>query len=329
MYGKVTAILVLLALCAAAYGFGEESEVNENPFTVFIPLGYDLIHLKDQTIHSPAGGVGFMIGKQNLPFTEVKRRFFGLALYQPFIFTETPAPGMPKLYHEIGGLFDGRINRHQLLLIFKTSSDRPIAGGLHTFQIGGGWGYELIRRPHVSLILGLVLGVSDFGDMLSVDATVPVLPLPLIRFGIDTKWFVSSFDFITGPNFTFTVAPKSKIRLTGDMRMDEFRSVDDLIYEFTLWYRLFDSGHKLGDFAGIGVGFKNDVKDFALSDRKIQAETSGLQQRSVFAVFDLSVVMIQGGWVFDSSYLFDGKKSGNPGRGFFLSVNGMIPVISR
>lgn len=319
---KKNAIIPVLLLLGVAAALPAQTGAK-NPFTFFIPVGYELLMLEQQTVHNPAAGVGFILGRQDLPFTEVERRFFGLALYQPLIFTETPAPDMPVLFHEIGLLFDGRLNRHQLLLIFKSASDKPISGGLHTFQLGAGWGYELIRRPHVSLILGLALGVSDFGDMLSVDTSVPVLPLPLIRFNIDTKWFASSFDFLTGPNFDFTVAPKSKIRLTGDMRMDQYRSIDDLICEFILWYRFFDKEHR--DMAGIGVGFKNDVKDFDLTKGK----TFGLQQRSVFAAIDLSILQIQGGWVFDSNYLVNGERSGSPANGFFLSVQGIIPVINR
>ena len=327
MHRKMTAIFIL-AFCAAA-GFADEAGVAKSPFTVFFPVGYDVIKLDRQIVHSPAAGAGFLMGSQDIPFTEVERRFFGLALYQPFIFREAPDSGLPKLYHDIGGLFDGRINRHQILCIFQASSNEPVAGGLNTFQIGAGWGYEVIRRQHVSLILGAVLGVSNFGDMLSVEATVPVLPLPLIRFGIDTRWFASSFDFITGPNFEFTVAPESKFRLTGDMRMDEFRSFDDLICEFALWYRFFGSEHRLGDVAGIGAGFKNDVKDFSLANTEMRAKDFGLLERSVFAVLDLSILKIEGGWVFDSRYLVDGEKSGNPGRGFFISVQGLIPVINR
>ena len=332
MRGKMTVFLVLLALCAAVACFGQEGELAEthkNPFTLFFPLGYDLIKLADQTVHSPAGGAGFMIGEQDLPFTEVERRFFALALYQPFIFTNSPGPDMPELYHEISGLFDGRIKRHQLLFILKSSSDKPIAGGLHTFQIGAGWGYEVIRKQHVSLILGAALAVSDFGMTLPSGAVWPVLPLPLVRFGIDAKWFASSFDFLTGPNFDFTVAPQSKFRLTGETRMDNYRSLDGLICEFTLWYRLFDSENKLGDFAGIGVGFKNDVKEFDLSKNSGRAESFALLERAVFAAIDLSILRIQGGWAFDSYYLLDGERNGGPGRGFFISVQGMVPISIR
>jgi hypothetical protein len=197
---------------------------------------------------------------------------------------------------------------------------------LSTFQAGFGWGYEVIRQPHISLIIGAALGVSDFGITLPSGNQWSVLPLPLIRFGIDTQWFVSSFDFLTGPNLFFTVAPKEKIRFTADMRMDKFRNINDLIYEFTVWYRLFNTEHKLGSFAGIGAGVKHDVMDFVLSR---DSSNFDLEQISVFAVIDLSIVKIQGGWIFNSTYRLDGEKTGNPGKGFFISVQGTIPIYSQ
>jgi hypothetical protein len=251
-----------------------------------------------------------------------------MAMYQPFIFAEIPEPDVPKQLHQIGVTLDARIKRHQIITIFRSSSDIPVSGGNNTFQLGAGWGYESIRKPHVSLILGGVLAVKDSGIALPSGDPWLLMPLPLIRFGIDTRWFTSSFDFISGPYFNFTVAPKERIRLTCDMGMETFRSIADLNCEFTLWYRLFSENHKLGDFAGIGAGFKNELTGFDLSDG-IKADTFELQQSSVFAAIDLSFLTIQGGWIIDSNYLLDGKRTGSPGSGFFLSVQGMIPVYQK
>ena len=176
------------------------------------------------------------------------------------------------------------------------------------------------------MIIGGVLGVSDFGITLPSGVSLPILLLPLIRFGIDTQWFVSSFDFLTGPNFSFTIAPKGKFRFTADMRMDKYRNINDFIYEYTLWYRLFSADHKLGDFAGIGAGVKHDMTDFVLSHNTTTFE---LQQTSVFASIDLSILKIQGGRIFNSDYLFDGTQCGSPGKGWYVSIQGMIPIYSK
>jgi hypothetical protein len=104
-----------------------------------------------------------------------------------------------------------------------------------------------------------------------------------------------------------------------------------MVCEYVIWYRLFDVNYKLGDFAGIGLGFKNDSVDFVLTSGLTlhNAKTFELQQSSVFAVFDLSILKIEGGWVFDSCYLMSGEKTGSPGRGFFVSIQGIIPVTKR
>ena len=316
-------LLCFLLLCCIAVVLPAQ---EQEPFVFLIPVGYDFFRLDGQTLHNPAAGVGFMYGEQDLPFDEVDRRFFGMALYRPLIFTETLYPEVPKYIHQIEAIFDARIKRHQLLLIFQSSSDKPVTGGLNTFQAGAGWGYEVIRRPQVSLILGAALGVSDFGIALPSGDPLPVMPLPLVRFGLNTQWFASSFDFLTGPNLDFTIAPKERIRLTGDMRMDKYRSINDLIYEFTLWYRFFDAGHNMGDFAGIGVGFKNDLVDFDLSRDIPSVETFELRQTSIFAELDLSLIRLQGGWIFNSEYLIDEKKTSSPGNGFYFSIQGIIPV---
>jgi len=321
-------IIFSIILCCffTANAFGQEKEEEEQskpPFIFFLPTGYDYIHFDKQSIHSFAAGAVFFSGEQDIAFTEVEQRFFGLVLYQPFFFTEEPLSGVPKQFHQVDALFDGRISRHQLLIIFKSAADKPVAGGLSTFQAGIGWGYEVIRNRQVSLIIGGALGVSDFGITLPSGASLPILPLPLIRFGIDTQWFVSSFDFLTGPNFSFTIAPKEKIRFTADMRMDKYRNINDFIYEYTLWYRLFSADHKLGDFAGIGAGIKHDTTDFVLSHNTTTFE---LQQTSVFASVDLSILKIQGGWIFNSDYLIDGKQCGSSAKGWYVSIQGMIPI---
>jgi len=321
---KVT-ILALLCLIATANSFALETDVqtsqNEDTSSFFLlPFGYDFLRLGDQNIHLPAIGGGYMSGERNIPFDEVEHRIFGIAMYRPIQFSEAPLSGMDKLIHQIDFLADWRIKRHQLLLVFKSAADKPVFGGLNTFQAGMGWGYEVIRKQHVSLILGAALGISDFG------IPSPVLPLPLVRFGIDTQWFTSSFDFLTGPNLEFTITPNGRIRLTGDMRMDHYRNINDLVCEFILWYRLFDAEHQYGDIAGIGLGFKNDSVDFFLSDDSISFE---LQHSSVFAAADLSLLRIEAGWIFESRYLIDGIKTGSPGRGFYLSIQGIFPIAKR
>lgn len=81
----------------------------------------------------------------------------------------------------------------------------------------------------------------------------------------------------------------------------------------------------MGDFAGIGIGFKNDSVDFSLSsDQSIKSFE--IQNTSIFAAIDLSILTIQGGWIFDSRYLVNDKNTGSLGKGFYISVQGIIPI---
>ena len=312
--------LIAVSCLIAGNGFAEEGGSETSPLFIISP-GYDFTSLNRQTIHTINIGADFLLGDQDMPFDEVYRRFEGSALYEffffePFLSGEKQEAGIPQRLHRIEAVFDGRIYRHQLYLEFKSFSDRPIAGGLATIETKIGWGYEIIRRPHMSLILG-GLGVIDFGE------EPPARLLPLLRFELDAHWFDLSFDFIKDPSLSFSIDPGERFLFTADMWMREFRSIRDLGYEFTLWYRLFGADRCLGDFAGIGAGIKNDGVYFEMSRSEVKFE---LWRTSIFATVALPVITIQGGWVFDSRYLLDGVNAGSPGRGFFISAQGSIPI---
>src|SRR5215471_12267668 len=74
---------------------------DKNPFMILLPLGYDFMRMGTQMVHRPATGIGFLSGEQDLPFTQVERRFLGLALYQPFFLKEEPLTGIPQQFHQI------------------------------------------------------------------------------------------------------------------------------------------------------------------------------------------------------------------------------------
>jgi hypothetical protein len=312
---------IVCALVLALCGTVSAQEQEKSRSLYFLPLAsYEWIKADDQQMHRPSVGFAIMKGEQDGPFTEVQQRFFTVAMYQPLFLKNEAAPGYPETFHQIDFLFDGRNERHQFLAIFSAASDKP-AAGLAAIQAGAGWGYELLRRPRLSLILGAVVGVSDFGLDLPNGKPWPILPLPLVRFGLDTPFLDLAFDFITGPNLSFALAPESRIRFTADMRMDNYRRIDDLVCEYTLWYRFFSPEHALGDFAGLGIGFKNDALDFAVAGGR--DKTLELQNTSIFAVLDLTLLKLSGGYILDSRLLVDGTKTENHDRGFFISAQAL------
>jgi hypothetical protein len=308
----------IVLLFGSGFCFAEEAGEEQELF--FLPLAsYDYVNLDDQSIHVPGLGFAVMKGEQNISFTDVHKQFLLTALYRPFFFGEVSCP-LPDVYHGVDFLFDGRWERHQFLLIFKTSSDKPVAGGLQTVQAGLGWGYEILRYSNCSFILGAAVGLTDFGIDLPNGDPLPVFPLPLVRLKLKTEWLTGSFEFLTGPNLDFTVAPEKPIRFTASMRMDNYRNINDLIGEGVIWYRPFSTGHPLGDFAGIGLGIKNESFGFDLSAGR--DKTFEQQYTAAFGIVDVSILKISGGYIVDSRELYNGYKK-DTGKGFFVSIQGM------
>jgi hypothetical protein len=125
-------------------------------------------------------------------------------------------------------VLDGRIERHEVLALFQSDSDKPAAGGLHTFQAGAGWGYEVIRNARVSLIVGAALAAGDFGFRLPNGEPLPVTPLPVFRLHCKTEWLNGTFAFLTGPELSFVIAPKKSIRFSAELEVDGFQSIYDV-----------------------------------------------------------------------------------------------------
>jgi hypothetical protein len=278
---------------------------------------YNYLNFDDHKVHIPGIGFGVTAGDYGKGFTSIHNSFLGMGMYQPVIFSggQRNEGYHNEVYHQIDVLLDGRIERHQFLGIFRSASDKPVSGGLHTFQAGAGWGYEIIRSSRVSFIAGLVAAAGDFG------LPSPVLPLPLLRFGLDTTWVNAHFDFLTGPNLSMTIAPEKRLRFTADLRMAYYRGIEDLLGECILWYRFFEKDSAAGDFAGLGIGIKNDGLGFDLSaDKDHKYE---LQYSAVFGVFDISVLKIEAGYIFDSRTFMNEQNAGSPGKGFYFALQGM------
>jgi hypothetical protein len=76
----------------------------------------------------------------------------------------------------------------------------------------------------------------------------------------------------------------------------------------------------LGDFAGIGIGLKNESYNFDLSEGR--EKTFEQQYTAIFGVLDISALKLSGGYIFDSRELYNGGEK-NTGKGFFISLQGM------
>ena len=112
----------------------------------------------------------------------------------------------------------------------------------------------MIRNENISLTLGGGLAVGDFGIEFSDGTAWPLMPIPIVRFNVDASIVHFSFELLDRIKADFTFMPENKIRLTSQFILDPFgvRSIRDLLYDATLWYRFFSKDSKMGDFAGLG-----------------------------------------------------------------------------
>jgi hypothetical protein len=301
----VLLVLVFLAFNAVLFA---ESEIHIIPM-----LNYDYVSLEKQQYHAPGAGLMFTMGNLEPQFSEEKDSFVVGAMYKSFIMSEERDSA--SLFHDVTLMMVRKIKRHLILAIANSHSTEPVYGGFHTVVALAGYGYEFVRNENYFLTLGLCIAANDFGDING--KMLPVLPLPIVQFGIDYSWINAYLEFIAGPTLYITIGPKSKIRLITSFNMSEYRSIEDLNFECALWYRFFDANHRLGDFAGFALGVKNDNRMFNLKKR---GDRYGIGYYSAFAKLDLSFLQITGGYAFNGREHINSNKSENAGNGFFVSA---------
>ena len=113
---------------------------------------------------------------------------------------------------------------------------------------------------------------------------------------------------------------QGKFRCSGDIRIDQFRDIRDLIFEAALHYRFFSAEDPSGDFAGIAAGVKNDSFGFTPGGSD---ESYEIQYGAVFTELDLSILKITGGYAFGGRERFGDSLSEESGDGYFLTFQGM------
>jgi len=303
----ITAIIITLVLSYPAFAQAEE---KDDPDKInYIPLlSYDYTVLGDQKIHSPGGGL-VVQGKDALFVAFYKNTYLASPLER----------GAPDRYHSITTFADIQNGRNNYLAIFRSESDRPVAGGFNTFLTGGAYGYQFFTGKSFSLTAGAGLYLSDVGVDLPDGKALLIVPCPLLRIKSETDVINTSFEFISGPNLNVVVLPKSRIRLTGEFSMNEFRDARDMIFDFALAYRFFDASHEMGDFAGVSAGIKSAEYSFDLSDN---AETTGIQYYGLYGKIDLSFLAVSGGYTFEGIERHGDNFKKSIGDGYFVAVQG-------
>ena len=313
-----TAPCFLATLLTALFLFRAGTVLPADPGSggQIIPLAqYQQLSLESQTVHSSTAGV-VMVGEGLLL----------VGVYSRHVFAQNLLFNYPDTYHSIELVADGERARHRYLTVFKSESDRPVAGGLSTVQAAGVYGYEVVRQPRFSLVLGGGLALGDFGIETASGDSWPVIPVPLIRARWESRLLNAELDFITGPNLNITLAPQSRLHATVDTRIDQLRDERDLIFEGALVYRLFSQDHPLGDLASVVVGLRNDAYEFS---RQGQGESLELHSYTLFGTIDLTLLTLSAGYAFDSRIRYRESIAESAGNGWFFSVSALFPFGTR
>ena len=290
----------IAAVAALVIGFFA-AELPADQGIQIIPVGnYDTLATGDRVINSTGGGV-LLLDEPSM--------FVGRYAYQSI--EPVQQPGDPTRFHAIEALYDGSKGRHRFLTLSKATSDSPVAGGWHTFQAASVYGYTILEGPRSSLTVGGGLALSDFGIETETGRTWPLLPVPFVQASFNSPLVELAFDFITGPNLTMVLAPERDLRLVADVRLDQFRDVQDILFEAALAYRLLS----------VGVANQSFSVDLAKEEKTVD-----IGSYTAFAEVDLTILTVSGGYAFAGWERRDDVLETDTGDGFFLSVQALLPL---
>jgi len=313
MYKQIICFCLLAIYAMTAYA-ENQNEDNLQAVQVVPLVQYENLTLSSQSIRSSSAGV--LINSTDVQF---------VGLYTQHVFEEPLDYDFPRLYHTIDTLLEMIHGRNQYIGIFKSESDQPVSGGINTYQVAAVYGHEMIHEPNISFVLGGGIALGNFGVKTSDGKNWPLIPVPLVRVNYHTDMLEAKFEFLTSPNLSFTLAPKNRLRLTGDFRMDQFRDSRDLIFEVALAYRLYSDQAEMGDFAGLSIGFKNGNYGAFKLGHKGEDESLEVHYKSLFVAIDVSVLKITAGYAFDGRTLYRETEKKDVGEGSYISVQGMYP----
>ena len=271
-----------------------------NDDTSIIPVVYGSgLFLEEQVLRGIGGGVIVLAGDFEEREAERRDTMQMVALYTRHDLMDEAPEGCPEGYNNLDFLLQKKMRRHQFFSLLKSYSDEPVSGGIETFDFVAGYGFELVSREHHSLWLGASLGVSDWGPVLPGDGETPVLPVPFVHYDYYSRWMNLSFDFTTSPMLDLVIAPQSRVRVKGSTIICDLGEIEDggIKYDLSLEYRLFSSEHRLGDVAGVRMGYLAEDYEYDLSGR--DGESLQIAWKSVYAVLDLSLLELTAGYAFD------------------------------
>jgi hypothetical protein len=313
--GTILTVLVMVIMIFVSQAVFAQEQTKD--FSIIPMINYEYLRFDDQQLHLFGEGLLYTKGNMEPPVSEAYNNFMIGGMFKQISVNEV-IPEYKGLYHEIIMMAERKINKHLFLGFFLSQAAEPVYGGLHTFVGALGYGYELIRNDNISLTLGAGLVVTDWDIEFSNDVVWPIFPMPLLRFSVRTSFVNFTFDFQKDITMGFTLLPESKIRLTGNsvINFSMLRSLRDMYFDITLWYRFFSKESEMGDFAGAGLGFKNHGLGASLD----KGRSYELNYYSAYGILDMSFLKLSAGYSFNGREIYDMERINKIGNGFFVSA---------
>ncbi len=317
---KYLLIFVILGLMMPLIAENEQEDPKESGIDIIPLLSYNSISLDGRTVHVPGGGVAVMAGEMEPETVEEIDNLLIVGLYNTHILKDPPLFNYPDIYHSVEFIVQRKIEHHQFYSLLRSYSDKPVIGGLETFAFVGGYGYEFIRNRNHSLVLGVSLGITDWGIELADGTAWPVLPLPFVHYDFTSRWLNLSFDFTTSPMVDIVIAPEQKLRFNGSFMITDLALEDirDLKFDASLEYRFFAHDHPAGDFAGVKAGVMGEDYGYDLSG----SDEKSLQVSwyAVYGTLDLSLLQITGGYAFSGLESYGNEETNELDEGLYFTL---------
>ena len=314
-------IFITALLFSAQLLFSESADNQKKDKTNIIPLFfYENLSLDEQDLKKTGGGVLIIKGNKDDASSEGKNSFVSGLFYSGIKYDEEPLYDYPDSYKNIDIFLQRKKQHHQYFSVLQSHSDKPFTGGLETYAIVSGYGYEIIHTKKHSLYLGGSVAVSDFGIETENGHTWPVIPLPFIHYEYSTPYLFTSFDFTTSPAIDLVIAPESRIRLNTSLGLTETDC--GLTYDANIEYRFFSKDSGCGDFAGIKTGIKTDCYSANLSGTDNETILTGW--KVYYSTLDLSLLELTFGFAEGESY-YDGSNKQDYGKGIYFNIQAACP----
>ena len=319
---KVCCVITLIFVLQSVF-----AEEEPKKFFIVPIVNYEYLTFDEQTIHSPALGITYINGNTIPALNENQNSLMITGFFKEYFIKETRDEYV-GLYHYVLVSIEKKMNRHLFLGNTSSMASEPYYGGFHTFTGILGYGNEFIRYKNISLTAGGVLLVTDFDIELSNGMMWPIMPYPLLRFNVISAWVNLSFDFMTNAKLDFTILPEKRIRFSGSFIVNPFivSEIRDLLVDVALWYRFFSRESKMGDFAGIGIGFKNSGLGPGIANQNFNFKLSeknknyAVDYHSVYGILDFSFLKFSGGYSFSGREIYDKDVINKIGDGFFTNA---------